>query len=225
MHSEHNVKFWCNSITMKVLLYLNNIIKAVFFIIPKESVVFILKYFLSFISAAIVVCSESIQMYVDCTAHTHNTSDSSENTRKSIHFLITPNETAIITDVMFENIILQWIILKCVRWKVIKLCLCSNWTVYVKHDMKRAAIGRMCVKLFGGQKGGVASGACCEDWNMSQVTDEVKQLCSSTKTENWVVVCIYSLFPYFIYFLWLLGISQVQGGHISCEGWDPEELL
>jgi hypothetical protein len=77
--------------------------------------VFILKYFLSIISAAIVVCSESIQMYVHYAAHTHNTIASSENTSKSIHFLITSNETAIITDVMFENFLLQWIILKYVR--------------------------------------------------------------------------------------------------------------
>jgi hypothetical protein len=44
--------------------------------------VFILKYFIFFISAAVVVCSEGIQMYVNYTAHTHNTSDSSENTSK-----------------------------------------------------------------------------------------------------------------------------------------------
>jgi hypothetical protein len=60
----------------------------VFFRIPKESVVFSLKYFLFFISAAVVVCSEGIQKYVYYTAHTHNTSDSSEKNGKN-HMLMT----------------------------------------------------------------------------------------------------------------------------------------
>jgi hypothetical protein len=64
---------------------------------------------------AIVVCSEGIQIHVDYTAYTYNTSDSGENTSRSIHFLITLNETAMIKDVTFENIVLQWIILKCVK--------------------------------------------------------------------------------------------------------------
>jgi hypothetical protein len=106
----------------------------VFFIIPKESVVFFEILPLFYFS-----CCSGVQwrypMYVHYSAHTRITSDSSDNTSKSIHFLIMRNETLIITDVVFENMLLQWIILKCVRWKVKKLCLCSNWTVYVKHDM------------------------------------------------------------------------------------------
>jgi hypothetical protein len=39
---------WCDSIKMKVVLYLSNVILPVFFIIPEESVVVILKYFLFF---------------------------------------------------------------------------------------------------------------------------------------------------------------------------------
>ena len=70
---------------MKVVLYLNNVILGLFFMLPKESVVFILKYFLFFFSGAIV-SSEGIQMYVDYTAHTHNISDSSENTSKVFRF-------------------------------------------------------------------------------------------------------------------------------------------
>jgi hypothetical protein len=49
--------------------------------------------------------------------------------------------------------------------------------------------------------GGIASGACCEDGHVSQVMDEVKQLCPSTKAENWEVLCMYFLFPWFLYFL------------------------
>jgi hypothetical protein len=63
---------------------------------------FILKYF---ILASTVVCMK-ISKSVDYTARTHNTSDSSENTTQSIYFFITPYETAIITAVMFENILL-----------------------------------------------------------------------------------------------------------------------
>jgi hypothetical protein len=62
-----------------------------------------------------VVCSEGIQIHVDYTAYAYNISDSGENTSKSIYFLIMLNETAMIKDVMFENIVLQWIILKCVK--------------------------------------------------------------------------------------------------------------
>jgi hypothetical protein len=71
--------------------------------------VFILKYFhfFFFFFFAVVVCSEGIQMYVDCTAYTHNISDSSENISQSIHFLVTPNERAIVMDVLlFKNILL-----------------------------------------------------------------------------------------------------------------------
>jgi len=42
-----------------------------------------LKYFLFFISAAVVVCREGIQMYVDYTCYTH-ISDSSENISQTI---------------------------------------------------------------------------------------------------------------------------------------------
>jgi hypothetical protein len=63
-----------------------------------------------------VVCSEGIQKHVGCTSHTHNISDSNENTGQSIHFLETQNEREINTDMLlFENILLQQIILGCVR--------------------------------------------------------------------------------------------------------------
>jgi len=47
------------------------------------------------------MCSEVIQMHVDYTSHTHNISDSSENTGQSIHFLETPEERKIDTDMLF----------------------------------------------------------------------------------------------------------------------------
>jgi hypothetical protein len=39
-------------------------------------------------------------MYVDCTSYTHNINDSSENISQSIHFLVMPNERAIVMDVL-----------------------------------------------------------------------------------------------------------------------------
>jgi hypothetical protein len=63
-------------------------------------------------------------------------SDSSENTSESIHFVVTPNEVAIVPDVtMSVNILLRWIVLKSVKWKVIKVCFVHNATVYVKHHV------------------------------------------------------------------------------------------
>jgi hypothetical protein len=100
---------------MEVVLYLSNVILPLFFIIPEESVVFILKYFLFFVSVAIVVCSEAIQIHVDYTAYAYNTSESGENTSRSIHFLVILNESAMIKDVTSENLVLQWIMLKCVK--------------------------------------------------------------------------------------------------------------
>lgn len=44
----------------------------------------------------------------------HIISDSNENISQSIHFLVMSNERAIFMDVLFENILLQWIILECV---------------------------------------------------------------------------------------------------------------
>ena len=53
-----------------------------------------------------MACSEGIQKHVDYTFRTHNISDSSENTGESIHFLETPNERKIDTDVLlFENVL------------------------------------------------------------------------------------------------------------------------
>jgi hypothetical protein len=63
-----------------------------------------------------VVCIEGIQMHVDYTFHTHNISDSSENTSQSIHFLSMPNDRKIDTNMLFfENILLRHIISECVR--------------------------------------------------------------------------------------------------------------
>ena len=78
---------------------------------------FMLKYFpFFFISGAVVMCSEGLQMHVDYTCHTHNISDSSENTGQSLNFLETPNEKKVDADVLFcENILLRHIILECVR--------------------------------------------------------------------------------------------------------------
>jgi hypothetical protein len=78
--------------------------------------VFMLKYFLFFISGAVVMCSEGLQMHVDYTSHTHNISDSSENMGQSLIFLEAPNEKKIDVDVLFfENIFLRHIILECIR--------------------------------------------------------------------------------------------------------------
>jgi len=61
------------------------------------------------------VCSEGIQMHVDYTSHTHNISDSSENTGQSIHFLETPDERKIDMGMLFEDILLRCIMLEFVR--------------------------------------------------------------------------------------------------------------
>jgi len=126
--------------------------------------VFILKFFLLFfISGVVVVCSEGLQKHVDYTSHTHNINDSSENTGKSIHFLKTPNDRKIDMDrLLFENILLQHIMLEYVRCIVIKLCLCSNNSM-CETACEPVAVGRLCIKWFGGQKGGSATAACVED--------------------------------------------------------------
>jgi hypothetical protein len=63
-----------------------------------------------------VVCSEGIQMHMDYTSRTHNIIDSSENTSQSINFPLMPNERATVMDMsLFKNILLQQIILECVR--------------------------------------------------------------------------------------------------------------
>ena len=63
-----------------------------------------------------MACSKGLQKHMDSTSHTHNISDSSENTVKSIYFLEVPNERKIDTDMLlFENILLRCIILEYVR--------------------------------------------------------------------------------------------------------------
>jgi hypothetical protein len=47
---------------------------------------------------------------------------------------------------------------------------------------------------------------------MSQVTDEVKQLCPSTKAENWEVACVFV-------FVSLVSLFVVTPGHFPGAGW------
>ena len=175
----------------------------------------ILKCILFFTSAALVVCSVCVG-YTSCIC---NINDNSNNTSKSIHLFIMPHEKVTNTNMtLFENVLSQWIILNCVvksdtvfvQW-LSSLCETSCELVVVR---------RLCIKLFGEQKGG--SAACCEGWSMSQRWSW--RPVHIHKSREFVGGMYVFLFTWFIYFLWLLILFQVQGGCISCKGWVLEDL-
>jgi hypothetical protein len=113
--------------------------------------------------------------------------------------------------VMFENIVLQWIILKWVKWKVIKMCLCSNWTVCVKQNTNVRLSGECswsCL-LAGRVVLPVVRAVKTEAWAKSRMK---LNSCAHPQKQRLVGGYVHTFcLTWFLYFLWHLGISQVQG--------------